>query len=164
MNRLHVIGRKNHGKTTLIVELIAELVRRGRVVGTIKHTHHRHELDVPGKDSHRHRIAGAAAVGVLSQGMSAIFLPADGRREGEDRYASFAPAFAGCDFVLVEGDSQTAAPKLEVWRADLGVEPLAATDDAVLAVATDDHPPCTAPVLRRSNLASIADWVLDVVG
>jgi molybdopterin-guanine dinucleotide biosynthesis protein MobB len=73
MKRLHVIGGKNHGKTTLVVELVKEFSRRGISVGTIKHTHHQHELDVPGKDSYRHRMAGAAAVGILSPSMSALF-------------------------------------------------------------------------------------------
>ena len=52
MKRLHIVGGKNHGKTTLIMELVKELNRRGQTVGTIKHTHHQHELDVPGKDSY----------------------------------------------------------------------------------------------------------------
>ena len=62
MNRIHIIGRKNHGKTQLVVELVEEFSLRGLRVGTIKHTHHDHELDTPGKDSHRHRSAGAAVV------------------------------------------------------------------------------------------------------
>jgi molybdopterin-guanine dinucleotide biosynthesis protein MobB len=61
VKRLHIIGGKNHGKTMLVVELVQEFARRGIPVGTIKHTHHHHEVDVPGKDSHRHRLAGAAA-------------------------------------------------------------------------------------------------------
>ncbi|MCA9266810.1 MAG: molybdopterin-guanine dinucleotide biosynthesis protein B, partial [Planctomycetales bacterium] len=69
MKRLHLIGRKNHGKTRLIVDLVEELTSRGLRVGTIKHTHHRHELDTPGKDSYQHRTAGAAVVGILSRSM-----------------------------------------------------------------------------------------------
>ena len=61
MKRVHVIGGKNHGKTTLIMDLIRELTARGLQVGTIKHTHHKHELDIPGKDSYRHRESGASA-------------------------------------------------------------------------------------------------------
>ena len=59
MRRIHIIGRKNSGKTTLVVELVQQLSAMGKRVATIKHTHHRHELDVPGKDSYRHREAGA---------------------------------------------------------------------------------------------------------
>ena len=124
MKRMHIIGRKNQGKTQLVVELVEELASRGLCVGTIKHTHHRHELDVPGKDSHRHRIAGAAVVGVLSRNMTAVFVPC---QKGQDRYSIPAANFAYCDLVLVEGDSQTAATKIEVWRATWGWSPSLST-------------------------------------
>ena len=75
MKRLHIVGRKNSGKTTLIVDLVQLLTKNGCRVGTIKHTHHHHELDTPGKDSHRHREAGAELVGVVSRSMTAVFRP-----------------------------------------------------------------------------------------
>lgn len=160
MRRLHIVGRKNHGKTRLVVELVQELAGRGLRVGTIKHTHHRHELDTPGKDSHLHRTAGAAAVGILSQNMSAVFLPAAETERGDGRYAKFAPVFDDCDLVLVEGDSQTQAPKIEVWRGELNGEPLALLDPAILAVVTDDPLQLTAPVLPRADVPALADWVM----
>ncbi|MAT73525.1 MAG: molybdopterin-guanine dinucleotide biosynthesis protein B [Planctomycetaceae bacterium] len=160
MQRLHIVGRKNHGKTTLVVELVAELVHRGVRVGTVKHTHHRHELDVPGKDSHRHRKAGASVVGVLSRGLSAVFVPTNDQAAGDDRYAALATSFAGCDLVLVEGDSQTTAPKIEVWRSVEGDAPLAASDPSILAVVTDDKTPCRTGTLVRSDIVAITDWVL----
>src|SRR3972149_6397890 len=158
MKRLHVIGGKSHGKTTLVVELVQECARRHVPVGTIKHTHHRHELDVPGKDSYRHREAGATAVGILSPAMSAIFLPADKNDIQEaDRYAVFAPMFALCRLVLVEGDSQTKAPKIEVWRSEANTPPLAAQDKSILAVVTDDTPRVDIEVLRRSDVAGLVN-------
>jgi molybdopterin-guanine dinucleotide biosynthesis protein MobB len=161
MQRLHVIGGKNHGKTQLVVELVQEFSRRGLKVGTIKHTRHEHELDTPGKDSHRHREAGAAAVGILASSMGAVFWPADRDALGdEDRYAPFAPLLADCDLVLVEGDSQTDAPKIEVWRAALGTTPLACCDTSILAVITDDVLPLKTPVHSRSNVPELADWIL----
>jgi molybdopterin-guanine dinucleotide biosynthesis protein B len=160
MKRLHIIGGKNHGKTTLIVELVREFTRRGILVGTIKHTHHRHELDVPGKDSYQHRTAGAAVVGILSPSMTAIFLPTPVDRGAEDRYAAFAPWFAHCALVLVEGDSQTRAPKIEVWRAERATSPLAADDTSVLAVVTDDPIPISAEVLPRSDIVTAANWIM----
>jgi molybdopterin-guanine dinucleotide biosynthesis protein B len=160
MNRLHVIGHKNHGKTQLVVELVAELSARGLRVGTIKHTHHQHELDVPGKDSHRHRAAGAAAVGVLSRSMSAIFLPVEQYElMGDDRYVALAPSFDKCDIVLVEGDSQTTSPKIEVWRAELSDKPMAQQDDSILAVVSNDAVDIPTKVLSRSNVANLADWI-----
>ncbi len=163
MQRLHIIGGKNHGKTTLIVELVGELVHRGVRVGTIKHTHHRHELDVPGKDSYRHRLAGAEVVGILSPSMNAVFIPrTDALAAHGDPYEAFAPLFAECQCVLVEGDLQASAPKIEVWRAGLGTPPLAVSDPSILAVVTDDAPPTAAKTLARSNLARLADWVLAI--
>jgi molybdopterin-guanine dinucleotide biosynthesis protein MobB len=161
MKRLHIIGGKNHGKTTLVVDLVKEFTRRGVPVATVKHTHHEHELDVPGKDSHSHRMAGAAGVGILSPSMTAIFLPAKSNDSaGHDRYSMFASAFVGCRLMLVEGDSQAQAPKIEVWRKELEAAPLAQRDNSILAVVTDDPLSITAPVLSRSDVAGMADWIL----
>ena len=162
MKRLHVIGGKNHGKTTLIVELVRELARHGVPVGTIKHTHHQHELDVPGKDSYQHRMAGATIVGILSPSMHALFLPVESNDLAEsDRYSALAPMFAGCQLVLVEGDSQTTAPKIEVWRSELGRPPLAASDQSILVVVTDDIVPVATARLPRSDVASLSKWILN---
>jgi molybdopterin-guanine dinucleotide biosynthesis protein MobB len=136
-------------------------------VGTIKHTHHEHELDVPGKDSHSHRIAGSAAVGILSPSMTAIFLPVKSSQSGvRDRYSTFDPAFAACCFILVEGDSQAQAPKIEVWRKERGTPPQAQRDSSILAVVTDDDLlSITVPVLSRSDVSGLATWILqEVVG
>ena len=65
MRRIHVVGRKNSGKTTLVVELVRHFTAAGLRVGTVKHTSHSHELDTPGKDSYQHRHAGAAVVGIF---------------------------------------------------------------------------------------------------
>jgi molybdopterin-guanine dinucleotide biosynthesis protein B len=163
MKRLHIVGGKNHGKTTLVVDLVRALVARGVCVGTIKHTHHRHELDVPGKDSFRHREAGASAVGILSPALSAMFIPTDvaGDASG-DRYSAFAPLFAHCEFVLVEGDSQSTAPKIEVWRAAAGTPPLVQTDGSILAVVTDDSLSLSlqTTILSRSRVDQLAEWIL----
>lgn len=166
MKRLHIVGGKNHGKTTLVVDLVRALVARGVPVGTIKHTHHRHELDVPGKDSFRHREAGASAVGILSPTLSAMFVPTDAGAENNiDRYSAFAPLFAHCEFVLVEGDSQTSAPKIEVWRNEAGTPPLVHSDTSIMAVVTDDDLslPTQTPILSRSNVDQLAEWALHSV-
>jgi molybdopterin-guanine dinucleotide biosynthesis protein MobB len=161
MKRLHVVGRKNSGKTTLVVDLVKEFGRRGLKVGTIKHTHHRHELDVPGKDSYQHRAAGASVVGILSPAMNAIFMPTpDVSALAADRYNSFAPMFAQCQLVLVEGDSLTTSPKIEVWREDLGVLPLAGSDPSIQAVITDDKVSVRQKVLPRANVEMLSNWII----
>lgn len=155
MKRLHVVGRKNHGKTTLIVELVEELCRRGLSVGTIKHTSHAHELDVPGKDSHRHRTAGADPAAVVTPGLIGLYVsrPAD---DG-DPYDRLAPLFADCDLVLVEGHLEADAPKIEVWREELGGPCLACAGHGVVAVISDDQPAVSVPLWPRSDIPRLAD-------
>ena len=165
MKRIHIIGRKNSGKTTLIVDLVQAYAQKGYRVGTIKHTHHQHELDAPGKDSHRHREAGAAVVGILSQKMSAVFWPSEKTSEPmrDQRYASFDPMFAECNLVIVEGDSQTKEPKIKVWRKSLGTPPLAENDASIAAVVTDDELQIAATVWARSDVAALAKKILAII-
>lgn len=163
MKRIHIIGRKNSGKTTLIAELVQELTRRGRRVGTIKHTHHQHELDTPGKDSHRHREAGAAAVGVLSRGLNAIFWPQPSGEDKSNAYQQFDHMMSQCDIVLVEGDSQTGAPKIEVFRVANQHELMAKSDRTIRAVITDDVLDVDTPVWPRSELSLIVDNIESLV-
>ena len=166
MNRVHVIGRKNHGKTTLVVELVRHLRAEGLQIATIKHTHHHHELDTPGKDSHRHRMAGADAVGIVSQSSSAIFW--DEAEDRPDRYQRFEDFFAVFDLVIVEGDTQATAPKLEVWRAAIGTTPMIESDRSIHGVITDD--PLTdllvarsCPHVARSDIRAVAALVQSLI-
>jgi molybdopterin-guanine dinucleotide biosynthesis protein MobB len=164
LKRVHIVGRKNSGKTTLVVDLVQHLTASGYRVGTIKHTHHHHELDTPGKDSHRHRRAGAAVVGILSPGMTAVFQPTDDdAHDGSDRYEKLAPMFADCDLVLVEGNLQTTAFKVEVWRAAITEAPIASTDASISAVITDDPVELTVPAWSRSDVSRIAKLLLEAV-
>ena len=160
MKRIHIIGRKNSGKTTLITELVAHLTAQGVRVGTVKHTHHHHELDTPGKDSHRHRLAGADVVGILSPQLSAVFFRPDEPHDSPDRYDAIAPLFARCDLVLVEGHSHAIAPKVEVWRAANETPPMAQEDSSVMAVVTDDPLNLQVPLLPRNDIAGLAQRLL----
>jgi molybdopterin-guanine dinucleotide biosynthesis protein B len=162
--RIHIVGCKNSGKTTLVCELVSELTRRGLRVGTVKHTHHRHELDTPGKDSWRHRDAGAAAVGILSPGMTALFVPTErsaGRSTESADYALLDASMSECDLVLVEGDLQATAPRVEVWRAVTSDRPYAAADATIRLLISDDkcnHVSC--PCIPRSGIEDVADALL----
>ncbi|RMG41775.1 MAG: molybdopterin-guanine dinucleotide biosynthesis protein B [Planctomycetota bacterium] len=156
--RVHVIGRKNSGKTTLIAELVRLLSDQGLRVATIKHTHHAHELDVPGKDSHRHRTAGAAAVAIVARNMIATFRPR--REEPTDAvYRALQSQFADCDVILVEGDVRARAARIEVWRPASGEPPLAAQGVPVDLLVTDEPPAVDVPVLPRSDPAAVVSWI-----
>lgn len=156
MKRIHIIGGKNHGKTTLVAELVQKLSAQGSRVGTIKHTHHQHELDTPGKDSFIHRQAGADVVGIVAKNLSAVFWPTPDRySDAEEQYEQFERLMTDCDLILVEGDQHTDAPKIEVWRADVGSIPLAVEDKSILAVVSDDPVPVECPVYPRCDLTSL---------
>ena len=166
MQRIHIIGGKNSGKTTLIVELVRHFTEQGIRVGTIKHTHHHHELDTPGKDSHRHRQAGAAVVGILSPAMNAVFWPQENAAKTStapvDRYATFDGLMDDCRIVLVEGDQSTSAPKLEVFRQEVREQPLAQSDPTIRAIISDDPVTVDMERLPRNNLPAIAEFLLDI--
>ncbi len=163
MNRLHIIGKKNSGKTTLIVELVDHWTRSGLQVGTIKHTHHHHELDIPGKDSFKHRHAGASPVGILSPDATAIFCRTEPSGEGK-RYDQMAPMFESCDLVLVEGDSQSSATRVEVWRVEVGAPPYAASDATIRALITGDSVAVDIPMLKRKPIEQLATQLLKLAG
>ena len=156
MRRVHVVGRRNHGKTTLMVELVQEFCRRGIRVGTIKHSRHVHDLDTPGKDSHRHRQAGGQPAAVVTQDLIGVFLP----RPAECVYERLEPLFADCEIVIVEGNIDASGVKIEVWRAAAGSDPLAAERTDIAAVVSDDRPTVRVPVWPRSDIRNLADRVL----
>lgn len=164
MRRVHIIGRKNSGKTTLIERLVQYLSARGLRIGTIKHTHHHHELDTPGKDSHRHRSAGASVVGIVARNMTAAFIPAGPEDSREHRYRLLEPLFQACDLVLVEGDVRTHMPKVEVWRKATGQPPLVHELADVAALVSDDEVPVSLPRFSPADIEKIARFVLDLVG
>lgn len=154
-----IAGYKNSGKTTLIVELIKELSARGLRVATIKHAHHEFDVDHPGKDSYRHRDAGAAEVIVASRRRWAHIRELIGDEEPplDELLARLGPA----DVVLVEGYKHGDHPKLEVRRSDLDHPPLADESPTVRAVVCDvPIDGLSLPRLARDDVPAIADFVL----
>lgn len=139
-----VVGRKNSGKTTLVVALAAELKRRGRRVATLKHGHHDFEMDQPGRDTWRHfHEGGAEAVVMASATKVALVMRFDGEPEPDPRdlIARFYGG-RGYDLVLVEGYKRGPFPKIEVFRRALHDRPLFAEGDedgeTFVALVTDD--------------------------
>ena len=161
LKRLHIVGRRNSGKTGLVEDLVAEFSRRGLRVGTVKHSKHAHDLDTPGKDSHRHRTAGADPAAIITPELLGVVLR---RGEAEDPLERLAPLFADCDLLLVEGYIDRRGPKIEVWRKGTGKAPLFPEYDEILAVVTDDDLDCPLPRWSRRDLTGLADAVLALMG
>lgn len=128
-------GWSGSGKTTLIEQLIPRLTARGLRVSLIKHAHHDFDVDLPGKDSFRHRHAGCTEVLVSSARRWALMHELRGAVELTlpETMARLAP----CDLVLVEGYKRAAIPKLEVYREALGKPLLHPADATVVGLATD---------------------------
>jgi len=159
MKAFHVIGRKDNGKTALVVDLIEELTSRGLKIGSIKHTPHTHELDSPGKDSHKHRLAGANPAAIIAKDLTALFFSTD---HEHDYYESLLDLFSDCDFVIIEGDIEAPRTKVEVWRQSCGTDPIALTRDDISAIVTDDPIAINIPVWPRSNIKKIGDKILEL--
>jgi len=129
---ISIVGRSQSGKTTLIEKLIPELKSRGHRVGTIKHAHHGFDIDKSGKDSLRHRNAGADTVIVASPGM--IAMVKDTNSEAIDDLQAY---FEDLDLVITEGYKKADKPKIEVLRAARHTELLCREDPNLIAVVTD---------------------------
>ena len=148
-----VTGWKNSGKTTLVERLVAEFVRRGLRVSTVKHAHHDVDIDQPGRDSYRHRLAGATEVAVVGGLRYAIM-----RETPEPALEEILGRLSPCDLVLIEGYKREPHLKIEV-RSDTR-EGLAAKDPAIEAIAADERPAeGQLPWFRRDDIAAIADFI-----
>jgi molybdopterin-guanine dinucleotide biosynthesis protein B len=159
MNKVFgITGRSGSGKTTLLEKLIPCLKARGLVVSVIKHAHHDVDIDKPGKDSYRHRVAGAAEVLLVSRSRYALMREI--RDGGEPSLAELLCRLAPCDLALVEGFKEDAMPKLEVFRVDAGLPPLYPERGDILAVACDTPLDISLPCLPLDNTATIADFIL----
>jgi molybdopterin-guanine dinucleotide biosynthesis protein B len=162
MNIYGVIGWKNAGKTSLMERLVADITARGFSVSTIKHVHHDVDLDPPGKDSRRHRDAGAREVVLTGAQRFALMVE---HRGPEPSLAQVLDRMAPVDLILIEGYKRDFHPKIEVWRAAAGHDLIQPNDPTVRAIATDSalHP-ASVPILDLNNTALIAAFILREVG
>ncbi|HYZ39227.1 MAG TPA: molybdopterin-guanine dinucleotide biosynthesis protein B [Stellaceae bacterium] len=152
-------GWSDSGKTTLMTALIPEFVSRGITVSTIKHAHHSFDIDQPGKDSWRHRQAGAQEVLVASAHRWALMRELRGAAEPslDELLEKMSPV----DLVLVEGFKRHPHPKIEVYRRVLGKPLLHPDDHLVVAIAADEpSPQFSVPFLPLADTSAIANFVL----
>jgi len=153
------------GKTTLLIKLLPLLKMQGLRIGMIKHSHHRFEIDVPGKDSYELRKAGAAQILLTSQHRWALI---------EDRPETQEPQLqeelgrldqAMLDLVLVEGFRHEAFPKIELHRPSLNKPLLYLDDPNIIAIATDAQLPTSTelPILDINDASAVADFVVNTI-
>lgn len=158
-----IAGWSGSGKTTLIEKLIPQFTARGLSVSVIKHAHHGFDLDRPGKDSFRHREAGASQVLMLSS--DRWVLMRELRGEPEPSLEAQLEMLAPSDVVLIEGFKAAAVPKVEVFRPLNDKPPLWTENSHIVAVASDVDletvaPDCPLPVLALNDPVAIADFIL----
>ena len=156
-------GYSGAGKTTLVERLVLELRHRGLRVSVVKHAHHSLDIDHPGKDSYRHREAGAFEVVVASN--RRLVLQRQFEQEAElSVHHLIAELYDGVDWVLVEGFKESDLLKVEVWRAAANRPVRYPDDDFVVAIATDSAsalPQATLrPVLDLNDAHAVAEWLI----
>ena len=160
-------GYSGSGKTTLVEKLIPSLKLRGLRVSVIKHAHHKFDIDHPGKDTFRHRQAGAFEVVVASTNRLALIREFEQPAELTVHHL-IAELYEGVDWVLVEGFKHSDLQKIEVWRAASGKPTRYQDDDYVVAIATDSPgqlPAATLrPVLDLNDADAVADFLVNNQG
>jgi molybdopterin-guanine dinucleotide biosynthesis adapter protein len=159
MKVLGIAGYSGSGKTTLIEGLLPRLAAAGLAVSVIKQSHHDLEVDTPGKDSWRHRRAGAREVLLTSP--HRWMLVGELRGAPEPDLAAHAARLSPCDLVLVEGYRHADLAKIEVWRAANGKPWLHPDDPRIIAVAADEGPAAGLPFLRLDDIDGVAAFILD---
>lgn len=155
-----IVGRSGSGKTTLVEGLVGELTARGLRVGTIKHDAHSFEIDKPGKDSWRHKEAGARTV-VLSSPDKLAVIKDHGEEPGPAELA--AEYLTDLDVAVVEGYKKTDLPKIEVVRSANSPEPVCAGDESLMAYATDVKGLTGAPSFALGDVKGLADLIEEKV-
>ena len=152
-------GWSGSGKTTLMTAVIPELVSRGITVSTLKHAHHAFDVDQPGKDSWRHRQAGALEVMISSQNRWALMHELRG--VPEPTFDDLVRRMSPVDILLVEGFKRYPHPKIEVYRPSLGKPLLHPEDPLVVAIASDEMlPGLNLPWLPLSDTSAVAAFIL----
>ena len=154
-----VAGFKNSGKTTLVEKLVGHLSAAGYRVSTVKHAHHSFDIDHEGRDSFRHRKAGATEVAVISRDRTAIIheLRGDEPPSLDQVLARLQP----CDLVIVEGYKRDSHDKIEVRNLALDHPALAGSDPTVVAIAANGGiAGTTVPVFDRDDVAALAGFIV----
>ena len=157
-----VVGWKNAGKTGLMERLVTEITGGGISVSTVKHAHHTFDVDHPGKDSHRHRSAGASEV--LLSSRNRVALMQELRDALEPPLSELLDRLKPVDLILIEGYKRAPHPKIEAHRAETGKPLLSPDNDSIRAVAADSAVETALPRFDLDDTRAIADFILREVG
>ncbi len=156
MRIIGLAGWSGAGKTTLVTQLIPVFLSRGLKVSTVKHAHKGFDIDLPGKDSHRHREAGATEVFVSSGTRWALVHEL--REEDEPDLADIVPKLSPVDLLIVEGFKRHRHPKIEIHRPEVGKPLLHPDDDYIVAITSNAKlPEAKVPVIPITDIGKIAD-------
>ena len=150
-----IVGKSDSGKTTLVEKLIPELVKLGLKIGSIKHDAHRFEIDHPGKDSWRHKHAGAHTTIISSPAKLAMVMDSDHDRT----LAELLPFFTHVDLVVTEGFKRETWPKVEIFRPEAHPEPLCQGDENLIALVTDTDLDLGVPKFGLNDSAGLAAFL-----
>lgn len=159
MRIIGIVGWKDNGKTTLVERLVSHLTAKGHTVSTVKHAHHTVDVDKPGKDSWRHREAGAREVAIATSKRWVVIHEL--RDEDEPPLEFLLTRMTEVELVIVEGFKRFPHPKIEVHRGERNTPLIAREDPSIVAVATDTRIEDLAiPVLDINDINTIADLAL----
>ena len=159
MKVIGIVGWSGSGKTSLVVQVLPILREHGLRVSTMKHAHHRFDVDKPGKDSFRHREAGASEVLVVTS--SRWVLMHESREEPEPSIESLIERMTPVDLLLIEGFKTHHHPKIEIYRQTEGKPQLCPQDPGIVAVASDRPlPRLTIPQLDLNDPRAIAEFIM----
>ena len=156
-----IIGWKNSGKTGLLERLVENITSRGFSVSTMKHAHHNFDIDHKGKDSYRHRKAGAHQVLLSSDSRWVLMTELEKNLELE--MDALLRKMNPVDLILIEGFKANDHPKIETYRAVTKQNPLAETDKQIRAIATKDKVDILLPIFDLDDTNNIADFILKTV-
>ncbi|MFP5213255.1 MAG: molybdopterin-guanine dinucleotide biosynthesis protein B [Acidobacteriota bacterium] len=150
------VGASDSGKTTFLERLIPELVARGYRVGTVKHDAHGFEMDHEGKDTWKHRRAGASTIAISSPTMVASIRRVESEMDLEDVAGRF---FWNEDILIAEGFKRSHFPKVEIFRKAIEPTPICTSKDNLMALVTDDLTEADVPVFRFDELKKLVDLI-----
>lgn len=152
---ISIVGKSESGKTTLIEKLIPELKSRGYRIGIVKHAHHGFDMDRKGKDSYRHRQAGADTVMIASPGQIAMIKDVPG-----ERLDDLIPFFNDMDLLITEGFKRDRAPKIEIFRGERHRDPACLEDDTLIAMVSDTPLDVRVPQFATTDIRAITEFIV----